>query len=101
MMGRNSLMLVCYYRGSLLTRNLADLVKKEHFILDSEYLVTLVVVVQKPMFHDWELKYEKLTDMVVPRSSQLIHQDQEHGLWTVTLFRKVVDDFKYHCRDNK
>lgn len=33
--------------GSLLTRNLADLVKKEHFILDSEYLTTLLVVIPK------------------------------------------------------
>ena len=29
--------------GSLVTRNVADLVKKEHFVLDSEYLVTLLV----------------------------------------------------------
>ena len=29
-------------RGPLLTRNLGDLVKKENFILDSEYLTTLV-----------------------------------------------------------
>lgn len=36
--------------GSLLTRNLADLVKKEHFILDSEYLTTLLVVVLKLVF---------------------------------------------------
>lgn len=36
-----------FYSGSLLTRNLADLVKKEHFILDSEYLQTLLVIVPK------------------------------------------------------
>jgi V-type H+-transporting ATPase subunit C len=87
--------------GSLITRNLSDIVKKEHFILDSEYLVTLVVVVAKQNFNDWNLKYEKLADMVVPRSSNLIFQDQDHGLFTVTLFRKSVDDFKYHCRDNR
>ena len=34
-----------YSSGSLLTRNLADLVKKEDFVLDSEYLATLLVVV--------------------------------------------------------
>lgn len=33
--------------GSLLTRNLADIVRKEHFIQDSEYLTTLLVVVPK------------------------------------------------------
>lgn len=34
-------------RGSLLTRSLADIVKKEDFVLDSEYLVTLLVIVPK------------------------------------------------------
>ena len=36
-----------FYRGSLLTRNLGDLVKKEYFVLDSEYLTTQLVVVPK------------------------------------------------------
>lgn len=87
--------------GSLLTRNLADLVKKEHFILDSEYLTTLLVVVPKNNFSDWNHAYEKLTDMIVPRSSQLVSQDQDYGLFTVTLFKKVVDEFKHHAREKK
>ena len=69
---------------------MADLVKKEHFVLDSEYLVTLLVrrvmdvvqvidltlqvVVPLSNINDWNNKYEKLTDMIVPRSSQLIYQ---------------------------
>ncbi|GJQ86754.1 putative subunit of the peripheral V1 complex of vacuolar ATPase [Trypoxylus dichotomus] len=87
--------------GSLLTRNLADLVKKEHFILDSEYLTTLLVIVPKVSFSDWQASYEKLTDMVVPRSSQLITQDAEYGLYTVSLFKKVVEEFKLHAREKK
>lgn len=87
--------------GSLMTRNLADLVKKEHFILDSEYLTTLLVIVPKASFNDWNHGYEKLTDMVVPRSSQLVFQDNENGLFTVTLFKKVVDEFKLHAREKK
>ncbi|KAJ2945007.1 hypothetical protein O0L34_g1903 [Tuta absoluta] len=75
--------------GSLLTRNLADLVKKEHFILDSEYLTTLLVIVPKSMFNDWNANYEKITDMIVPRSTQLVIQDNDYGLYTVTLFKKV------------
>lgn len=35
------------FRGSLLTRSLADIVKKEDFVLDSEYLITMLVVVPK------------------------------------------------------
>lgn len=87
--------------GSLLTRNLADLVKREHFILDSEYLTTLLVIVPKQMINDWNVNYEKITDMIVPRSSQLITQDNDYALCTVTLFKKVVDEFKLHARERK
>lgn len=87
--------------GSLLTRNLADLVKKEHFILDSEYLTTLLVVVPRNQVSEWVANYEKLTDMIVPRSSVLVSQDQDFALYTVTLFKKVQDEFKHHARDKK
>ncbi|BES96009.1 unnamed protein product [Nesidiocoris tenuis] len=87
--------------GSLLTRNLGDLVRKELFILDSEYLVTLLVVVPKIMVTDWNNKYERLAAMVVPRSSQLVFSDDDYALFTVTLFRKGVDDFKTKARENK
>lgn len=84
-----------------MTRNLADLVKKEHFILDSEYLTTLLVIVPKSSFNEWNANYEKITDMIVPRSSQLITQDNEYGLYTVSLFKKVVEEFKLHARERK
>ncbi|XP_043526736.1 V-type proton ATPase subunit C isoform X3 [Frieseomelitta varia] len=87
--------------GSLLTRNLADLVKKEHFILDSEYLTTLLVIVPRAYFQEWYSGYEKLTKMIVPRTTQLIAQDSEYGLFTVTLFKKVIDEFKLHAREKK
>lgn len=87
--------------GSLLTRNLADLVKREHFILDSEYLTTLLVIVPKQMVNDWNTNYEKITAMIVPRSSQLITQDNDYALCSVTLFKKVVDEFKLHARERK
>lgn len=41
------IVMICFPRGSLLSRNLGELVKKEHFVLDSEYLTTLLVVVPK------------------------------------------------------
>lgn len=87
--------------GSLLIRNLSDLVRKEHFILGSDYLVTLLVVVPKGLYKDWNLRYENLTDMIVPRSSQLIYEDVDHGLFTVTLFQKVIDEFKVKAREQK
>lgn len=87
--------------GSLVTRNVADLVKKEHFVLDSEYLVTLLVVVPLSNMNDWNNKYEKMTDMIVPRTSQLIYQDNDHALLSVSCFHKVVDEFKQKARENK
>ena len=72
-----------------MTRNVADLVKKDHFVLDSEYLVTMLVVVPLSNINDWNNKYEKLTDMIVPRSSQLIYQvcSADHFL---LLFCKMI-----------
>ncbi|XP_059144941.1 V-type proton ATPase subunit C 1-like [Physella acuta] len=87
--------------GSLLTRSVAELVKKEDFILDSEYLITLVVIVPKMLAEDWMKKYEKMTEKVVPRSSRVVFEDNEHQLCTVTLFRLVQDEFKNKCREHK
>lgn len=105
-----------------MTRTLADIVRKEHFILDSEYLTTLLVIVPKyvildlyviikdikldSLFHrssqqEWQAHYEKLTDMIVPRSTVLVTTDGEFALYTVTLFKKVVEEFKLHAREKK
>ncbi|XP_069350012.1 V-type proton ATPase subunit C 2 isoform X1 [Eulemur rufifrons] len=88
-------------KGNLFTRTLSDIVSKEDFVLDSEYLVTLLVIVPKPHYTQWQKTYESLSDMVVPRSTKLITEDSEGGLFTVTLFRKVIDDFKTKAKENK
>ncbi|NXC09193.1 VATC1 ATPase, partial [Orthonyx spaldingii] len=87
--------------GSLLTRSLADIVKKEDFVLDSEYLITLLVIVPKLNYNDWVKQYETLAEMVVPRSSNVLFEDQDSYLCNVTLFRKAVDDFKHKAREYK
>lgn len=87
--------------GNLFTRTLSDIVSKEDFVLDSEYLITLLVIVPKSSFTQWQKTYESLSDMVVPRSTKLIAEDNEGGLFTVTLFRKVIEDFKVKAKENK
>ncbi|XP_075057537.1 V-type proton ATPase subunit C 2 [Mixophyes fleayi] len=87
--------------GNLLTRTLADIVNKDDFVLNSEYLLTLLVVVPKTSYSAWQKTYESLADMVVPRSTKMIAEDAEGGLFTVTLFRKVIEDFKTKARENK
>lgn len=87
--------------GSLLTRNLNDIIKKEDFIQDSEYLQTLIVIVPKHNFEDWLTCYETLCEYIVPRSSKKLYEDGEQVMVNVTMFQKVVDTFKMKCRDHK
>ncbi|KAG0268723.1 Vacuolar ATP synthase subunit C [Linnemannia exigua] len=87
--------------GNLASRNVVSFVKKEHVVLDSEYLETLVVAVPKTFYKDWLNKYETLTQMVVPRSSQKIAEDDEYGLYTVTLFKRITEDFTNKCREER
>ncbi|XP_039604833.1 V-type proton ATPase subunit C 1-A [Polypterus senegalus] len=87
--------------GNLLTCTLTDFVKKDDFVLDSEYLTTLLVVVSKTNYGTWLKTYESLTDLVVPQSTKKIMEDSEGGLFTVTLFKKAVEDFKIKARENK
>lgn len=87
--------------GSLLTRNLAEIVKKQQFVLGSEYLITVAVVVPRTAYKEWEATYETLVNMVVPRSTELIFEDQDNGLWTVTLFQKMLNDFTLRAREKR
>ncbi|KAL1952181.1 hypothetical protein VTO73DRAFT_1330 [Trametes versicolor] len=87
--------------GNLSVRSLVDIVTQDHFINDSEYLQTVLVAVPKNNVKDWNLKYERLTSMVVPRSSVLISSDDDYSLFAAVVFKRVHDDFVQKCRDNK
>jgi V-type H+-transporting ATPase subunit C len=87
--------------GNLSVRSLADVVSKGDFIEDSEYLETLLVAVPKAMVKEWNSRYERLTSMVVPRSSISIASDDEYTLFSVVVFRRVHDLFVQQCRENK
>ncbi|KAF7306712.1 V-type proton ATPase subunit C [Mycena indigotica] len=87
--------------GNLSVRSLADVVSKEDFVQDSEYLETVLVAVPKSSVKDWSSKYERLSSMVVPRSSKSIASDDEYTLFAVVIFRRVHDEFIQKCRENK
>ena len=110
-----------------------DIISKEHVIQNSEYLETIFVAVpqytimshtadwtngiRRTQIKDWSLKYERLTAMVVPRSSlyvdrvliliadlqvyRTIASDEEYTLFGVVVFRRVHDEFVQKCRENK
>ncbi|KAG6911776.1 hypothetical protein DXG01_000022 [Tephrocybe rancida] len=87
--------------GNLSVRSLADLVTKDDFIQDSDYLETLLVAVPRALVKDWNTKYEQLATMVVPRSSKLISSDEDYSLFGVVVFKRTHDDFSQGCRENK
>ncbi|PAV21816.1 ATPase V1 complex subunit C [Pyrrhoderma noxium] len=87
--------------GNLSVRSLVDIVSKEDFIEDSEYLETILVAVPNTLVKDWKSKYERLSAMVVPRSSKLIASDDEYTLFGAVIFKRVHDDFVQKCRENK
>ena len=57
--------------------------------------------VTRSLYKEWENCYENITQMVVPRSTNKVAEDSEYGLYTVTVFRKVADEFKHHAREKK
>ncbi|GAA5979925.1 hypothetical protein JCM5350_005542 [Sporobolomyces pararoseus] len=89
--------------GNLSMRSLADVVSKEDFsgTNDSEYLETVLVAVPKNLTKEWDSSYERLTQMVVPRSSTKLAEDEEYVLYSVTIFRRIKDDFSQKAREKK
>lgn len=87
--------------GDLSIRSLHDIVKPEQFVLDLEYLTTVVIAVPKALVSEFKKSYEKLTEFVIPRSAQNIAQDSEYTLFTVTLFKKYVNEFITAAREQK
>ncbi|XP_035850651.1 V-type proton ATPase subunit C 1-B-like isoform X2 [Sander lucioperca] len=86
--------------GTLQTRSLNDIVRKEDLVV-SEYLTTLLVVVTRGSYLQWERTYESLSEFVVPRSSRKLYEDGEGGLFSVTLFKRAVCEFKAKAQESK
>mmetsp|Transcript_7242 Transcript_7242/g.11381 ORF Transcript_7242/g.11381 Transcript_7242/m.11381 type:complete len:373 (-) Transcript_7242:2780-3898(-) len=84
--------------GSLATRDLGELVQGADLV-DTENLTTLCVAVPKYSQKEWLESYETLAQFIVPRSSKLLKEDGDYALYTVTLFRRVVDAFKSAARE--
>ncbi|XP_030638261.1 V-type proton ATPase subunit C 1-A [Chanos chanos] len=87
--------------ANLQTRTLTDIVRKEDLVLNSEYLTTLLVVVPRASYKQWETSYESMCEFVVPRSSRKLLEEADGGIFTVTLFKKAVSEFKTKAKANK
>jgi V-type H+-transporting ATPase subunit C len=53
------------FSGSLVTKDLSDIVKAEDFVLGSEYLQTICVVVPKLLAKEWESRYHTFAGLFI------------------------------------
>jgi len=86
--------------GNLLVKSLADTVKPQD-LTETDYMTTMLIVVPKYLYKEWYATYEKLNNYVLPRSSKLLTEDAEYGLFSVILFKRVVEDFKNIAREKR
>jgi len=86
--------------GTLLVRDLSELIKESH-VIETEYMETIFVAVPKVLVKNFLETYERLVEYVLPRSVLLIEQDTEYALYRVVMFRKVSEDFKNAAREKK
>ncbi|KAI3629784.1 hypothetical protein MIR68_011219 [Amoeboaphelidium protococcarum] len=87
--------------GSLAVKNLDSVVRKEQFVQDSEYMTTLLVAVPKQMQKEFLSKYERLANMVVPRSAQKVAEDDEYLLYSVVVFNRVLQEYIQQLKELK
>ncbi|XP_075304743.1 V-type proton ATPase subunit C 1-A [Odontesthes bonariensis] len=86
--------------GNMQTRSLNGIIRKQDLVV-SEYLTTLLVVVSRGSYLLWEKSYESFSAFVVPRSSRKLLEDGEGGLFSVTLFKRAVCEFKTKAQESK
>ena len=61
----------------------------------------LILTACRNSIKEWQSSYERFNQYVVPRSSDTIAEDPEFYLVTVTVMKKIVDEFKQKARESK
>ncbi|KAJ5587613.1 uncharacterized protein N7459_003378 [Penicillium hispanicum] len=87
--------------GNLSTKSLASVVDPRIIVQDSEYIETHLVAVPSQQVKEFLKGYETVAPMVVPRSAQLVAEDNEFSLYAVTTFKKYSVEFVHRCREQK
>lgn len=82
-------------------RSLHDVVRRENFVQESEYLTTVLTAVPKSLVKEFLTCYETLAPMVVPRSAAVVASDDEYTLYSTTLFKKFSGEFALKSREHK
>ena len=85
---------------NLTNKPLNDFINNNNY-LDTSYITTLFLVVNKNDINDWFNSYEKLSNMIIPRSSIIISSDDNYHLVNVLVFKKFKDNFIQACQKRK
>eukprot|EP01087_Luapelamoeba_hula_P011958 TRINITY_DN3324_c0_g1_i1.p1 TRINITY_DN3324_c0_g1~~TRINITY_DN3324_c0_g1_i1.p1 ORF type:complete len:401 (-),score=100.13 TRINITY_DN3324_c0_g1_i1:72-1274(-) len=94
--------------GNLMVRDLAEFITAHpDCYADTEHLATIFVIIPKfqtkEFFHHYEslLNDETLGGGVVPESATLLGEDQDNQIYSVVLFKKLVNEWKVEARKKK
>lgn len=77
-----------------MTRNLSGLVTANDLISHSDYMQSVLFVIQESEEQTWLNEYETLLPLgAVPRSARALCRDDGQVLYVVVLMKKFLDDF--------
>jgi len=86
--------------GSLLTRDFTNILRNIELV-ETDFMTTLLVVVPSNDEKLFLREYESYTEFVVPRSAELIIEDDQYKLFSIVTFKKFVEEFKHKARKHK
>lgn len=98
---RTDILIYAYRNRKLSTQKILDMTWNNRISNKFILIFLFLLLLCRMLANDWMAHYEQITDMIVPRSSTLITQDNDYCLYNVTLFKKVVEEFKLHAREKK
>eukprot|EP00758_Cryptobia_borreli_P015868 Tbor_TRINITY_DN6061_c5_g3::TRINITY_DN6061_c5_g3_i1::g.11503::m.11503/K02148/ATPeV1C, ATP6C; V-type H+-transporting ATPase subunit C len=72
-----------------------------HQVVNSEFLITVFIAVPSTSAKDFMKSYWKMSSFVCPQSHSIVGEDEEYTLFSVVVFKRVLEDFKIACRKQK
>lgn len=90
------------HKANLLTRDLSD-IAGQHQGIESEYFETLFVVIPSFQRKEWFELYEAgiIPEGVMPRSSELLIEEDDYSLVNVTIMKRNLHDFIHEAAKHK
>ena len=86
--------LLLFFSGSLMTRNLSDLVTSNDIIPSSDYLQSALFIISEADESKWLNEYETILPLgAVPRSARVLHKEDGQILYVIVVMKKFFDEY--------